>query len=1294
MASLKDLASRVKEYLTPKTGGLATGVRNWASNTYVPTSQPVTQGLQNLSQRLGNVLTQVKKSPQELSPFTARQFIGGGQLPEAITQFRGAAMQPLSFGAIKNQEPEPTTKVGSVARFAGTIGGSIPAFMGAQNIVTGGINNFNRLPLVGKVASEAVVGALGVGATTAGNAKERLKEATKQFTPTNIAIGGIIPIAGSISQKKMVANVIKDSLPIKRALMDIQNLDILTQKNPTAWMQKVDNIEKLAQKTLPDVVNSRYMKEIKNSKPKEWFNHIGSAWRDRLEIATGQELPIGFQSKSIGGSKSIMEAEKLKGLTPEVTTKAIKTPQLGMQPETSTVLPKKISAELQTKPSPELQTVQIKGKASQQSQPFDSIIQEAKKQIGKTQEPKDQTFKQSLDNLYTQWVDRYNPIVKASKTTKEWLKTKGATLRPENDPEYLVRRLTGAGGIADYRFRTELDPVIKQAESLGIDKGDLDVYLANRRMAGFGQVGRDIYGADPKKSSQIVSALEGKYGENIKNIADQLYSYQNKGFQEMVDAGFISPESAKVIQSQNPDYSPLYRVMDEVDDYLGLPTRKTMQGSQPIAKIKGSTKQIESPLESVIGNTFRQRAAIEKNRVAQSIVDLQTITDLGFKKVPKSSPDTITVWRNGQKEYWNVGKDIAETAKGVNEEQMNVVLKVLQAPASLLRQGATGRNPEFMIPNIVRDQLDAGITSKYGYIPFVDYVSGLKSMLGNDDIYQKWQSSGAKIDLGELGGKKSISKLFDEKTAKKGLFNWLGEGLDFLGQYSEVPTRVGLFKKAYKKTGNELIAALESRDATVDFARMGSKMKVANSIIPFLNVGVQGFDKLVRSIKNNPSKLAFNMALYGATPAIATTLYNLQNHPEEYAEIPQYEKDDNFIIVKGRNENGNVNYIKIPKGNILPVISNPIENFLAFASGQDTQSIGKLSLNLFGDLLPVVESGGSVKEVLTKTIGSNIPQAFKPAAETLLNKSFYKYDPNKEQSKDIVPSYLQKREPYQQYYEWTPKLYQKIGALVNASPLKVQNLAEGYLAGFAKIPANIVEIMSKISRGEEVRPNEKPLIRRFFGETNPSSAKPAEKTPATPLMERITGKVGASETTPRVLSETQKESLKWKFKSSGQEAQQVADGMYFVKGSDGDANFIDISQEIPEPKYSGVESIDKKLKSQYKGDLTRRGNDIVKLYEKGQINEEQAKALLDEIEIKYDSTLAPKKPKKPKSIKIRSVKYSTPKLTKTARKSAPKISISTVKLPKSVKRNIVISKPKQISVKGFKNTLGASNRIA
>ena len=357
---------------------------------------------------------------------------------------------------------------------------------------------------------------------------------------------------------------------------------------------------------------------------------------DRLPQEIAEKM--GFQARPIGGTKALQAAEQAKGLTPEVNPLTRVTENMRQVGKT----PRFPIKELETVPfseartqqqwlsqTPQMQNIKIK----ESGQALEDIISEGRRQIGRNVKEPGISFKQSMDNLYTQWVDRFNPIVQASQRAKGVLKIRGATLRPEYDPEYLVRRLTGAGGIADQRFKTQLNPILKQIESIGIPKIDMDTYLANKRMAGFGQVGREIYGVDSQKASQIAGAMETKYPQ-IRQFSDQLYAYQNKGFQEMVDAGFISQRNAGVVQAQNPDYAPLKRVMDEVNDYLGLPTRKTMQGGQPIFKIKGSKRQIESPLESIIGNTFSQRAAIEKNRVAKSIVGLESVAgNMGFQKV-------------------------------------------------------------------------------------------------------------------------------------------------------------------------------------------------------------------------------------------------------------------------------------------------------------------------------------------------------------------------------------------------------------------------------------------------------------------------------------------------------------------------------------------------------------------------------------------------------------------------------------------------------------------------------------
>lgn len=176
--------------------------------------------------------------------------------------------------------------------------------------------------------------------------------------------------------------------------------------------------------------------------------------------------------------------------------------------------------------------------------------------------------------------------------------------------------------------------------------------------------------------------------------------------------------------------------------------------------------------------------------------------------------------------------------------------------------------------------------------------------------------------------------------------------------------------------------------------------------------------------------------------------------------------------------------------------------------------------------------------------------------------------------------------------------------------------------------------------------------------------------------------VYAAEEIPKGLSQDTIDVEKLKFELSDEPAKQIRDGVYLLRTEAGNPSLIDISKEIPEPKYTGVENIDKKLKSAYKGDLTRRGNNIIKLYEAGQINLEQATALMDEIELKYDSTKTAKKPKK---ITVKSTKVKMPGLSKAVRRKAPTVKISTIKLakpkkPKSIKITSKTTKPKKIKL--------------
>ena len=147
---------------------------------------------------------------------------------------------------------------------------------------------------------------------------------------------------------------------------------------------------------------------------------------------------------------------------------------------------------------------QISGK---EKQPFEDIITQARKGIGKQRPPK-KTIKQSLSQLYTDWVNRFQPIEEVAKKIE---KEKGVNIIPKLSPKYTVKQLLGSGGTAGLRHKQKLRPILDQVDNLGISTDDFDVFLKAKRDIGFGEVGRAIKGSDPVKAQGIIDALGQKY---------------------------------------------------------------------------------------------------------------------------------------------------------------------------------------------------------------------------------------------------------------------------------------------------------------------------------------------------------------------------------------------------------------------------------------------------------------------------------------------------------------------------------------------------------------------------------------------------------------------------------------------------------------------------------------------------------------------------------------------------------------------------------------------------------------
>lgn len=681
--------------------------------------------------------------------------------------------------------------------------------------------------------------------------------------------------------------------------------------------------------------------------------------------------------------------------------------------------------------------------------------------------------------LKAQFLNRFDSVERFVRNVEL---ERGSKLKPSENPMYYVKQFMGGGGIANYRIDNELTPILKQTKNFD----GLRQYLIARRMNELADRGIG------KKANTAIAELTQKYGPdeiaNFDKISTQLYAYQRNQLDQLLATGVISKQSYDNIIAKNQFYIPFNRVIPDV-------IAETTQGGQKISgakklgslkAIKGSEKEIIDPIESLIKNTYDVQATVAKQKVLNSLVALAPDE---FKPLAKNAglkAPAIELFSNGKRIKLSADPQLAKALNAMDEEQLNLVVRAMSLPAKALRAGATSLNVAFAIPNVLRDQLSAAVNSKYGGVPIYDFVSGLASVIKKDDSYKKWLLSGA--DQATLfsqdrttlmRGVKDITGGVGYKTGK--LVKSPLELFRIFGDLSEKGSRLGVFKRALKGATKEglkpedalLTAMRESREATIDFAQRGSKMKAFNAMVPFLNARVQGTYKLAQSFKQRPVQTMMRGAAIASVPAVILYIHNnADGNKQIYSEIPDYIKRENFIIVTGDK---NTPFIKIPKGEVGKIFANPVESFMAQINN-DSTNWSDTAKSLADAFLPI----GSVSEP-SRFLTDLIPTAIGVPLQIATNYDIFR-------GQNIVGQYQKDLPAAQQYNRYNTETAKKLGELLNISPAQIEFALGGYTGGLGRQGLQVADI----AQGKVPAVQELPVLSRFLGEQKDLSASAQE----------------------------------------------------------------------------------------------------------------------------------------------------------------------------------------------------------
>ena len=497
-------------------------------------------------------------------------------------------------------------------------------------------------------------------------------------------------------------------------------------------------------------------------------------------------------------------------------------------------------------------------------------------------------------------------------------------------------------------FKEILKPIAKDKKSYL----EFNTYKVSKRIIELQERGID-HGFDIKAAREVVN--NKKLIEKYEKISKEFDGYNLRVLRYAKDKGLITEEAFDAIVEANKNYVPFSRVMDSVAGEVGY----TKNVSNPLKRIKGSQKDVIDPIETVYSNTFHIIKLAERNAALIEFFDFVAKNQKSFPDIKKSArtrqikierkeleqildntsenfisdkavenfkvfrkeyleptETQVGVIRNGKFETYEVGKELAQALKDFDPKSLGDITKMfrLNAPARWLRAGATA-SPDFVFANIFRDTVSAAVFSKYGFVPLWSSLEGAvtlalgKSGLSRNSkqIYNKWLRS---------GGMQSTLISIDRNIFDKPAFEILNRGpirnslktpleyLRLISEFAENMTRISEFRRTYIKsrkkgmTEKEAIerGGFESRDVTIDYAKMGLYMKGLNQVSAFYNARVQGYTKIYEAFRDRPGRAMTMITASIILPSIYFWFANKDN--EVYQRQPEWVKTNYWIIVK------------------------------------------------------------------------------------------------------------------------------------------------------------------------------------------------------------------------------------------------------------------------------------------------------------------------------------------------------------------------------------------------------------
>ena len=524
----------------------------------------------------------------------------------------------------------------------------------------------------------------------------------------------------------------------------------------------------------------------------------------------------------------------------------------------------------------------------------------------------------------------------------------------------------------------------------------------------------------------------------------QVREYIHNLMQYRVDSGLMTQQDMDYLERYYPNYVPTFRW--EEKQYRRFDPRNVRIG-KTVGRAKGGNQKLV-PLHEALGkmtmsvvregskNRFGERLletwqnSGQNSRVREYLLDAEEYdasfdpdTFDGEDPTPRKE-NTFTVYKDGKQWEMQVDPTMFDAVKALSPDtkESNWFVNLVRSGNSLFKALVTGYNPTFVVRNTVRDLQTAGLYSRDGKAFLENYPLALREIRRDGAYWKQYKA---------LGG--SFSSVFDYQTGTvqepSGKVAKLAARMEALNMAMEQAPRLAEFMSVVKagdgSMENLMDAMHAAADVTVNFGRAGTLGKVLNAnVVPFLNPGIQGFDKMIRRVtETKGAKQWSSLVVRAAALGIAPTLLNalLYDDDDEWEDLKDSDKDTNYLF---KIKDGL--WLKIPKGRELSILGMTADRVKDIVNGKDVD---------WGDFITTV--GNQVAP--SNPLRSNILAAgfdtdlFDPSSP---GRTWYGGDIENQRLRNYAPG---------ERYDSSTDIFSKwVGKQLGLSPKKINYLLDQY----------------------------------------------------------------------------------------------------------------------------------------------------------------------------------------------------------------------------------------------------------